>query len=83
MDASLVRKAYCSEKGAAMTIPERTVTVCDKCLKASCWYDKFPCDENKSAGLTQKTVSELAELGREHPSYWTPEAVEKYTGVKQ
>lgn len=59
-----------------------TVTVCDKCLKATCWYGLFMCDEARTAGVTHKTRTELAALNREHPSYWTPESIEKYTGVK-
>ncbi len=50
---------------------ERTVTVCDACLRASCWQGRFYCDESHTtAGLTEKTVAELEALGREHPEYW-------------
>jgi hypothetical protein len=46
------------------------ITVCDKCLQASCWQGVFYCDDYKTAGTVQKTRRELLELNREHPSYW-------------
>lgn len=49
---------------------EATVTVCSACLRASCWQGIFYCDDYQIAGTVDKTVSELAELDREHPSYW-------------
>jgi hypothetical protein len=50
--------------------PEQLVTICDRCLCASCWQGIFYCDDYKVAGTTQKTKSELRNLNREHPSYW-------------
>jgi hypothetical protein len=47
-----------------------TVTVCDQCLRVTCWQGLFMCDGARDAGLVQKTVKELKALGREHPSYW-------------
>ncbi len=46
------------------------ITVCDKCIQASCWQGKFLCDEAQNAGTVQKTRAELRALNREHPSYW-------------
>lgn len=46
------------------------ITVCDKCLTASCWKGIFLCDEAYGAGTTEKTAEELQALGREHPDYW-------------
>ena len=46
------------------------ITVCDKCLQASCWQGLFMCDDSRLAGTVQKTVSELKELNLENPSYW-------------
>jgi len=51
----------------------RKVTVCDACLMASCWQSVFMCERARDAGTTQKTVSELRALGREHESYWKAE----------
>jgi hypothetical protein len=51
---------------------EETVTVCADCLKASCWQGEFYCDDYKSAGTVEKTMTELLELDREHWSYWSP-----------
>lgn len=44
------------------------ITVCDKCLRASCWQDLFMCDDARLAGTVQKTLEELKELNLEHPS---------------
>lgn len=46
------------------------VTVCDKCLQASCWQGTFMCDDARTAGTTVKTVAELRKLNREHEDYW-------------
>ena len=48
----------------------KKITVCDKCLTASCWQGLFMCDDSKFAGTVQKTLEELKELNLEHPSYW-------------
>jgi len=49
----------------------RKVTVCDRCLQASCWQGSFMCDYARNAGVTDLKVAELRTLGREHPSYWS------------
>jgi len=46
------------------------ITVCDKCLMASCWQGLFMCDDSKFAGTVEKTIDELKELNLEHSSYW-------------
>lgn len=46
------------------------ITVCDKCLQASCWQGIFMCDESLNAGTVKKSRKELWRLKREHPSYW-------------
>lgn len=46
------------------------ITVCDKCLTASCWQGFFMCDDSKFAGTVEKTIDELKELNLEHSSYW-------------
>lgn len=46
------------------------VTVCDKCLQASCWQGVFMCDDSQNAGTVEKTKYELKKLNLEHPSYW-------------
>ncbi len=55
----------------------RTITVCDKCLRACCWHGNFMCDEAYTAGITEKTIAELKELDREHPDYWEIEGAER------
>jgi hypothetical protein len=49
---------------------ERTVTVCDQCLRACCWQGIFYCDDYRNAGTVEKTLAELAALNLEHPHYW-------------
>lgn len=46
------------------------ITVCDKCLMASCWQGILMCDAAKFAGIVQKTKRQLRKLNREHESYW-------------
>lgn len=48
----------------------KKITVCDKCLTASCWQGLFMCDDSKFAGTVEKTIDELKELNLEHSSYW-------------
>lgn len=47
-----------------------SITVCDSCLRASCWQGSFMCENHKSAGTTTKTIRELKELGKENSFYW-------------
>lgn len=47
-----------------------TVTVCDACLRASCWLGEFFCEDYIAAGTTEKTRAELEELALENPEYW-------------
>lgn len=58
----------------------RTVTVCDKCFRASCWHGIHMCGDGRTAGTVQKTVKELDELKKEHPSYYSAKEVAKHTG---
>lgn len=53
---------------------KNTITVCDKCLQASCWQGSFYCEGAKAAGTVEKTRDELTALSLEHPSYWDNEA---------
>lgn len=48
----------------------KKITVCDKCLTASCWQGLFMCDDSKFAGTVEKTIDELKKLNLEHSSYW-------------
>ena len=32
----------------------RKVTVCDKCLKASCWQGVYMCNDTRNAGTVEK-----------------------------
>jgi hypothetical protein len=46
------------------------VTVCDACLRASCWQGTLFCDEALNAGTRLVDVKVLGELDLEHPEYW-------------
>lgn len=46
------------------------ITVCDKCLKASCWSGAFMCDDSKHAGTVEKPRDELEAMGLEHSDHW-------------
>lgn len=50
-----------------------TVTVCSECLRASCWTGEFMCEHARSAGTVERRASDLRELNREHPSYYSRE----------
>ncbi len=45
------------------------ITVCSKCLCASCWQWIFACDNAVNAGTVQKTRGELLALNLENPDY--------------
>jgi len=48
---------------------DEKITVCDRCLMASCWQGIFMCQEAQMAGTTQRTRRELIALDREHTDY--------------
>lgn len=58
----------------------RLITVCDKCLRASCWHMTFPCQDYQTAGITEKTSRELRKLDLEHPDYYSRKEVERVCG---
>lgn len=49
---------------------ERAVTVCDQCLRASCWQGQMMCERARGAGTVRKSIEQLQELGLEHQSWW-------------
>lgn len=59
---------------------ERLITVCDSCLRASCWHGEFFCEQHKEAGTKKLTESELNTLNLEHPSNYSHEKVLKVCG---
>jgi hypothetical protein len=52
---------------------EGKVTVCDRCLMASCWQGHHTCQDAGDAGVKEMTRAELIALNREHPDYWKEE----------
>ena len=56
--------------------------VCDECLRAVCWWGIFYCDKYQTAGLVKMKVRDLLKLKREHPSYLTPDMIQKHIGVR-
>lgn len=63
-----------------LTRRQRLITVCDRCLCASCWHGEIFCDEYQLAGTVQKTVAELRKLNREHPHHYSRKNVEEICG---
>lgn len=59
----------------------REITVCDKCLRASCWHGIWMCDDAIGAGLIQLPRWKLDELNREHPSHYSAEQIHKILGT--
>lgn len=59
----------------------RLITVCDKCLQASCWHGEFMCFEARTAGTVRKTEAELDALHLEHPSHYSVENVARICGA--
>lgn len=59
----------------------KVMTVCVACLRVTCWWGLFYCVEYKSANIMEMPVKKLRKLGLEHPSYWTKDALMRYTGV--
>lgn len=51
-------------------VKPRLITVCDKCLQASCWQGVFMCQESQNAGTLQYTETKLKAMNLEHSSYW-------------
>ena len=56
------------------------VEVCVYCLRASCWHDEFPCDDNWYAATVWHRASYLRSLGREHPSRYSREKIRAVCG---
>lgn len=48
----------------------KTIAVCDKCFKASCWHGTWMCDKARHAGTIEKTIKELKKLKLEDSHYW-------------
>ena len=51
--------------------PNQLITVCDKCLCASCWHGEFMCWDSDIAGTIERTRSNLNKLGNEHPDNYS------------
>jgi hypothetical protein len=57
-----------------MSILARKVTVCGKCLQASCWAGEFMCEESREAGTTEMSIEKLRLLQYENPEWWFKDA---------
>jgi len=55
------------------TDDDRLVTVCEACKMACCWHGVFLCEDYRTAGTIQLSISELRRLTLEHPQYWEKE----------
>jgi hypothetical protein len=56
------------------------VTVCDACLRASCWHGYYRCDAWRSAGTVDRRASELLAIGAEHPDKFSRATVLRECG---
>ena len=56
------------------------VTVCDACLRASCWHGDFYCDNAKAAGIKEVRASELLRLDTEDVQHFSRERIATVTG---
>jgi hypothetical protein len=58
-----VRRNRRAETGAnRLTLSQKIVTVCDKCLTESCWQGRFMCEESRTAGTITDTEENIAKL---------------------
>jgi len=57
------------------------VTVCDKCLRASCWHFDLPCADYRNAGTVRKLASELRTMNLESHSHYSRKTIRKECGV--
>lgn len=64
------RRGWNGEDAAKHLKPHWTITVCDACMRATCWQGEFYCDRYKSAGTVDITVKRARELNIENPTYW-------------
>lgn len=56
------------------------VTVCAKCLRASCWHGEALCDGAAFADVVKRRASELRGVGVEHPSHYSREKILRVCG---
>lgn len=61
------------------------VTVCDECLRASCWQGIFMCERSDEAGVAILRADYLLKRNLEDPSYWdeTPEGLKAKRAVER
>lgn len=57
------------------------VTVCAKCLRASCWHGEAPCDGAAFADVVKRRASELRAAALEHPSHYSLEKILRVCGL--
>lgn len=62
--------------------PGYIVTVCDRCMRASCWHGEHPCDGARSAGTREVSSTDLDAAAREHPSNYSADKIERVTGTR-
>lgn len=76
------RRAWNGEDAAKAVQPDWTITVCDSCLRASCWHGYLYCENHKSAGTVEITVAEARRRNQENPTHWLKdENVKQRLGV--
>lgn len=63
-----------------MNPSKKKIMVCANCLRASCYYGEFYCEDYKTANTTIKTIGELRKLKLENSDYWKSETLQKVYG---
>lgn len=66
-------------------LPTDIITVCDICLRSSCWHGEFMCDDADCAGTINLTVDTLRKIQKhlnsyhigEHEDYWKADKWER------
>ncbi len=81
-DFDLEDEEFRASIAARLRDESRLVTVCDACLKASCWRGLFMCDDSRYAGTVDLPISVLMAIGREDSDYWTDRGYETGNGIE-
>lgn len=61
--------------------PDRLISVCSACRRASCWHGDFMCDEAWSAAIVEVPRCVLVGEGREDPHHFSDTRLREVEGV--
>lgn len=66
-----------------MTDKRPHITVCDRCLRVTCWTGYDLCDDAVGAGTVDLPTATVESLRREHPSYWDGRSFVKDEAIRR